>query len=169
MAMDNEIKGFLFGGATSAKFPTVGYTMTGTVESFKMQQQTDYDDGEPLFWANGQKKMQLVITMQTDEQGSFDSEGNPVEIPNDDGMRALYVKGLLQQRLGKALRDAKAELEEGGQITVKRIKNAPKTNPKFKAPYDFEVTYVPASANGAAATAFVKNGQSEEETNPFDE
>ena len=165
MAMDSDVKGFLFGGGISAKFPTVGYTITGTVESFKMSQQTDYDSGEPLFWKNGDKRMQLVVTLQTDEEGSFDEDGNPTEVPNDDGMRSLYVKGLLQRRLGKALKDANAELEVGGQIKVKRIKNAPKTNPKFKAPYDFEVSYVPADKNAAAATAFAKN----DDQNPFED
>jgi hypothetical protein len=163
VAMDSDVKGFLFGGGVSAKFPKVGYVMTGTVESFKMMNQTDYDTGEPLFWKNGDPRKQLVITLQTDEQGSFDEEGEPKEVPNDDGVRSLYVKGNLQKRLGKALKDANSDLEVGGQITVKRIKNAPKTNPKFKAPYDFDVVYVPASKNSAAATAFAQDDS------PFEE
>jgi hypothetical protein len=161
--MDSDVKGFLFGGGVSAKFPTIGYTMTGTIESFRMSQQTDYDTGEPLFWKNGDPRKQLVITLQTDEEGSFDEDGNPKEIPNDDGVRTLYVKGWLQKRLGKALKDANSELEPGGQITVKRIKNAPKTNLKFKAPYDFDVVYVPADKNSASATSFAKDD------NPFDD
>lgn len=167
MAMNSDIKGFLFGGAVAAKFPKIGYTVTGTVESFKMQQQTNYDTGEPEFWKDGSPRMQLVITMQTDEEGSFDEDGNPKEVPNDDGLRALYVKGMLQRRLGKALKDANSDLEEGGQITVKRIKNAPKTNPKFKAPYDYEVTYVPADKNSVAATAFAKGDGGDD--SPFEE
>lgn len=154
---EQDIKGFLMGGGVAAKFPKIGYQIEGTVTSFRMQQQRDYDTGELLFWKDGNKRMQLLIVMDTEEQGSFDENGEPVEVPDDDGQRTLYVKGALQKAIGRALKEAGAELEEGGYLKVKRVKDLPKTNPKFKAPYGFAVQYTPAAKNSKAATDFAKS------------
>lgn len=150
---------FLMGSGTSAKFPKVGHSYTGTVQSFSLQQQRDYDTGAPLTWDDGSPKMQMVVELATDARGTFDSEGNPQDVSNDDGARMLYVKANLQRAIKQAVRASGSKFEAGGLLTVTRIKDAAKSNPRFKAPYDFEASYTPASQNARAAGNFLDEGQ----------
>jgi hypothetical protein len=160
---DEAADEFLSGGGVAAKWPKVGFIVTGTVVDWSMSQQTDYDTGEPLFWdgkkkstddGNGRRRpvMQLIINIQGKPTGEtwegLDNER--VELPDDDGMRTLYVKGGLQNALRLALNGAK--LEAGAQVSIKREKDGPKTNPKFRAPYRYSATWTPASQNADAAT-----------------
>lgn len=157
--MNEDIKSFLDAGGVSAKFPKIGHAYEGTVLSFRMEQQSDYDTGKPAFWDNGSPKMHMILTLATDAQGTFDEDGNPKEVPNDDGERNVYVKGPLQKALGKALRAARSELQVGGWVRIERAANLPKTNPKFKAPYGYTVEYKPANQNSRAATEFLTKDQ----------
>ena len=66
--IDSAALDLLEGGGKSAKFETVGDTTKGQVVAAESRQQTDYTSGEPLTWDDGNPRMQLVITLATDER-----------------------------------------------------------------------------------------------------
>lgn len=145
---------FLSGGLTSVKFPEVGFTVTGTVIDFRMQQQRDYDSGEPLVWNDGSPRMQLVVDLQCEPTG-ITWEGlqrRQVAIPNDTGMRSLYVKGHLQKAVAQALRDAdNAQFEIGGTLVVQRIQDAEQPDKKKIAPMQFRAAWQAPTPQSQAA------------------
>jgi hypothetical protein len=84
-----DAQSFLMGtGVKSFKFDEVGKTVKGTVLSLDLQQQRDLKTKEPKFWdkEKEQPMMQLRIVLQTDAR----------EDDNDDGQRAVYAKGNMQ-------------------------------------------------------------------------
>jgi hypothetical protein len=125
----------LAGGVTSFKFDAIGATAKGTIESLDMMQQKDFTSGALLTWEDGRPKMQLRIVLATDQRDP--------EIADDDGHRAIYVKGQMQQAVRVALKTAGAQkIEVGGTLAVrydsdgeppKRGLNAPKL---YKAKYE---------------------------------
>jgi hypothetical protein len=143
VANKDDSSQFLFGSATSsAKFPTPGTTVSGTVTDRPTQsQQTDPKDGSLQTWDNGQPKLQLIVKLQT---------GNPdLNDPDDDGVRALYVKG---KNLTAAVRDAvKAagakSLEVGGKLSVTYTGDGEKTNKAFNPPKEYSATYAAPNAS----------------------
>ena len=115
--MSNEADDFLTGGGSkSAKFDTVGDTITGRVVKTQVSQQTKMGDGTPLTWDNGDPRMQLVVTLQTALREEAD----------DDGLRNVYVKGSkkagsrsLHDAVRAAVEGSGAKgLEPGGTLTV---------------------------------------------------
>lgn len=165
---------FLGGGTVAAKFPQPGFTVEGTILSFRMAQQTDMDSGELLFWEgkdkveqsklkfpqNAKPVEQLVIEMQCEPTGITWETNRYVEkqLPDDDGVRTLYVKGSLQFAVGKALRDAKVRAPEiGGYLKVQRGQDTKRTGSKYMS-YSYTAAYTPASQNGAAAGQFLTQG-----------
>jgi hypothetical protein len=133
---------FLGGGTVAAKFPTEGFVVEGTILSFRMAQQTHMKSGELLFWegkdrveqsklkypATAKPVEQLVIEMQCEPTGITWESNRYVErqLPDDDGVRTLYVKGGLAGALGKALRDAGVRAPEdparqGRQASGQRV------------------------------------------------
>jgi hypothetical protein len=117
--MSNDIDNFLLGGGgASAKFDNVGDTVTGTIVSAEVKDQTDIQTGKPLTWDNGDVRKQLVVRLQTAERDPAD--------PDDDGIRTVYVKGSkkpgsrsLHDAVASAVRAAGGKsLEVGGTLTV---------------------------------------------------
>lgn len=106
----------LGGGGQSATFDGVGESVTGTVESTEVRQQTDFQSGQPKTWDDGSPVMQLVVSLQTTLRDDAD----------DDGVRKVYVKGSkkpgsqsLHDAVASAVRQSGAKgLEEGGTLTV---------------------------------------------------
>lgn len=132
------------GGGKSAKFETMGDMVKGTVIDCSLQQQTSMDDNKPLFWDNGDPRMQLVIKLQTDERDP--------DIENDEGVRSLYAKGgnfEVAQGQGKAMKTAIADavktsgakLREGGKLQVAYTGEGKKTNRGYAAPKLFTAKY----------------------------
>lgn len=159
---------FLSGGAPAAKWAKVGDTFEGTVLSWEMAQQTDYDSGEPAVWSDGKPKMQLIITVQSEPTG-FTYEGlryDRVELPDDDGIRRLFVKAGLQSAFRLAKQKQKFNLEAGALVKVTRTKDGPKSNPKYAAPHRYQVEWTPAAQNPKAGD-FLDQLQEGEEENPF--
>lgn len=179
---DDAASDFLEGAATAAKWPTVGYVVEADVTGWSMMQQLDYDSSEPLFW-NGKKRttdatdddgnkrrpvMQLRLDVQLDEPTFKTWEGldnTEVDLPDDDGARSMYVKGGLQAALKTALKQAGGKLEMGARVRVERIKDGPKSNPKFRAPYRFSAKWTKASENPRAAHALLADD--DDDDNPF--
>jgi hypothetical protein len=137
------------GGGASAKFDQVGDTIAGTIVSTEVRQQTKLEDGTPLTWENGDPRMQLVVTLQTDAHDDTD----------DDGKRALYVKGSkspgsqsLHDAVRAAVQGARAKgLEVGGTLTVSYIGDEPSKTRGFNPRKLYSATY--AAPDHAAATA----------------
>lgn len=130
----------LGGGGKSAKFETVGATVTGKIAaSPQVRQQTDISSGAALTWDNGDPKMQLVVQLQTTEH--LDDE--------DDGMRNLYVKGSkdpasksMHAAVAAAVQNAGAKgLEVGGTLTVKYVGDGVSKTRGFNPPKQYEATY----------------------------
>jgi len=112
MSIDaNEL--LMSGGIKAAKFDTLGATVVGTiVEPPKAQQMTKYGTDEPDFWPSGDPKMQIVVTIQTDQRDPADAQ--------DDGKRRLYIVPRMMAPVREAVRRAGAPgLEVGGRIAVR--------------------------------------------------
>jgi len=140
----NDINAFLFGGGGhSAKFEQIGDKVTGVITALEMQQQTDLDDNKPLFWDNGQPRMILVITLQTEERDDDD----------DDGIRRLYCKGgkydvaegsgeSLKEAIASALKKADVKsIDEGGTLAVAHTGLAVKKTRGYNAAKLFTAQY----------------------------
>lgn len=144
---------FLSGGLVAAKWPTIGFVFEGVVKASKLVQQTDFDDGTPLTWKDGSPRMQLVVDVQSEATGLTWAkiQNIPTPVPNDTGMRAMYVRGNLQKAISQALRNAQAEFENGGHIRVERIADGVAPDPKKNAPHDYVAVWTPPSPTAAAA------------------
>ena len=160
---------FLSGGLVAAKWPEIGFVVEGTVKAAKMQQQRDYDSGEPLFWNDGSERKQLVVDLQSEATGVTwkGLQNKKTAVPNDTGMRALYVKGNLQRAFSQALRDAQAPFENGSYLRIERIEDVPNNDAKKADAHDFRVTYTPAAANTASTNDFLSQPEPQQSGGPF--
>ncbi|AJK27386.1 hypothetical protein PBI_KRATIO_57 [Mycobacterium phage Kratio] len=113
--MTNASKQFLAGGgAPTAKFPNQAY---GTVNGGRIiaepvvEQQRDYDTGKPLTYEDGNPKLQMVVTIQTDLRDP--------SIADDDGKRRLFVRSGMRAAVQKAVQAAGVDyLAVGGELHV---------------------------------------------------
>lgn len=153
MSNDN-INDFLFGGGgKAASFEKLGDMCVGTITDVKMAQQTTLEDNKPLFWDDGSPRMQLVITVQTDQKD--DDE--------DDGLRRLYAKGgkfEVAEGKGQGLKEAIAEaykkaglksIEVGHKLTVGYTGNGKNKTRGHNAPKLYSAKVEPGSASVPAS------------------
>lgn len=116
--MFEDVNSVLMGaGGKSATFKAHGDQVWGTVVSAENRQQTSFESNELLFWDDGKPRMQIVITLQTEEQ----------EDENDDGLRRVYIK--VPSQLLRAMRQAITKagangLQEGGKFLVRYMSDA---------------------------------------------
>ena len=171
------------GGTVAAKFPQVGFTVEGTILSYRMAEVTDMETGEQLFW-EGKSKVkqsevrfpqtarpvqQLIIEMQCEPTGITWETREYIEkaVPDDDGKRALYVKGGLQFAVGKALKEAGVPAPEiGGYLKVTRGKSVKREGAKYPS-QTFTAEYTKADQNSKAAGQFLAGGEGGEAPDPF--
>lgn len=108
--MTNDVNAFLMGsGARSAAFKEHGDRVWGTIMSSDLRQQTDFDSGKLLFWDDGNPRMQVRVMLLTELH----------EDDDDDGLRAVYIKGAMQKAVNTALVTANAQgIEDGGKLLV---------------------------------------------------
>jgi hypothetical protein len=139
------------GGIPSAKFDTIGTTVSGTIATRpEVVQQTDLDTGDPKFWNDGKPMMQLAVTIQT--------ELRDPEVPDDDGKRKFYVKAKLLDAVRTAIRTAGAKnLEVGGVLTVAYVADGEVKKRGHNPPKIYSATYQPPTA--VQANAFLNGGQ----------
>jgi hypothetical protein len=139
------------GGLAAAKFPTIGTTISGRiVRKPEARQQTDIETGEPLTFANGDPRMQIVVSLAT-------ADRDPAKA-DDDGERALYIKGNMLNAVRDAVRRAGAKgLEVGGTLTVVYTGDGEKKNRAFNAPKLYAAEYVPPT--NAAVDNLLMAGQ----------
>jgi hypothetical protein len=86
----DDLDRMLSGGAKGAKFESPGDTVSGIVDDVMIRQATEYGTGKPLTFDNGDPREQIVIVLKVDNHIPEDE--------NDDGFRAVYIKGWGQQR-----------------------------------------------------------------------
>lgn len=132
-------------GTKSFKFDQHGAVAKGTVVSLEMQQQRDIKSGQPKWWddAKTQPMMQLRVVLETEERDGED----------DDGHRAIYVKGQMQAAVRDAIKAAGATtIEEGGTLAVQYVKDGTATTIGFNPPKEYAAQYKPP-ANQPAVVA----------------
>lgn len=142
--IDSAALDLLKGGGKSAKFTEIGDTVKGAVVSAESRQQTDYTSGEPLTWDDGKPRMQLVITLATDQRDPDD--------PTDDGHRNLYCKGKLLDAVRNAINASGSKLDEGGTLAVQYTGDGEPSNPRHNPPKMYAAEYVPPSKVAGAAS-----------------
>ena len=134
-----DIDRFIAGtGSPSAKFDVIGKTVRGTVTDFEITQARDIDTGNPATWPDGNPKMQLVITLATDERDP--------SIEDDDGTRRIFAKkpsGMLKA-ISEALKTAGAKLEVGAVLAVQYTGDGEPTKRGFNAPKNYKAQINPA-------------------------
>ncbi len=132
------------GGIPSAKFEKPGAKVSGVIAyTPEVQQQRDIKDGKPLTWDDGKPKQQVKVILQTNSIGD-----------DDNGERAIYLKGGMMKAVREAVKKAGAKgLEIGGKLAVQYTKDGEKTRAGFNAPKIYAALYkAPYPLEGAAAS-----------------
>jgi hypothetical protein len=129
----------------------VGYTVVGTiVDQPKVSQMTKYDSDELDYWPSGDPKMQIIVTLQTDQRDPADAL--------DDGKRRLHIPPRMMKPVREAVQRAAAPgLATGGRLAVRRTGGTGATG----SPFEFAADYAPPAvdpgsmlgANGSAQAA----------------
>lgn len=150
---------FLMSGgasAPSASFLKIGDRHEGEIiePAPRITQQRDFESRALKFWDDGSPMMQLVVTLQTDE--------NDPEIEDDDGKRSLYLKYMLRDAVANAVKETGAKgLELGGWLSVAYVSQDKPKRRGAQGAKQFEAVYEPPDPN-AAATEFLAEEEPEE-------
>jgi hypothetical protein len=146
MSITQDANSFLMGSsARGFKFTEPGDKVSGRIVSLDMQQQRDFSTGKPKFWNDdeNQPMMQLRIILQTELADDKD----------DDGQRAVYVKGEMQKAVKAALAESGAkQIEEGATLRVKFTGLGAKEG-NLNAPKLYQAQYEPP-AQGVSVDDF---------------
>jgi len=166
---------YLAGGASvAAKWPKEGFTVEGDLIGWSAQaiQQTDMNTGEPLYWENKRKTkkselrnpelsltnpcLQVTMDLQCEPTGITWKTNRYIKeaVPDDDGVRTMYVSGQLNAALRKARQAAAqqyklgvrlAPLEAGAHVRITRGEDKKFGNDMFGHTYEAE--WIPAAHN----------------------
>jgi hypothetical protein len=153
--MSNEVDDFMSQGGggplPSFKFDKIGDKVTGTVISTEVQEQTAFREGDDApVDKNGNVKKQLRVVLQTKlrdwdkvSRVPTDADGGQLDGDEDEGVRAIYVRGWMKGAVADAVRDAtgKSAPQVGGTLSVTFTEEVPtkgfpykKFSAKYKAP-----------------------------------
>ena len=141
----------LSAGIRSASFQAIGDAVVGfIIRQPDVQQQRDFNTGQPKFWSDGNPMMQLRVVLMTEQRDPED--------PEDSGERAVYIRGNMQKAVAQAVRQAGAKgLEAGGKLLIKYSGDGEATQRGFNPPKLYQARYrppvteatpVPEPANG---------------------
>jgi len=114
----------------TVKFEAEGDVRKIHVENIEKQQETSFDDGSPVFWANGQPKWQYVVT------GTVDGDES-----------RLFIKGYMVDALKDALRKAGVKPGEslaGGTLTFKWASTDEPRRPGMQGARKYVAKFEPA-------------------------
>lgn len=137
--MTDALAGFFSGGGKTAKFPTIGTTVSGTIRAVHPPEaQTDLTTGKEI-----PDKYQVRIDLDTDDRDPSD--------PEDTGSRTLYVKGWMRGAIGDAVRRAGVQgpPAPGGRLTVTFSSEKP-SGVGLSPTKIYDAVYVPPSAASTA-------------------
>jgi len=133
--VEDDVNDFLEGGGIpSAAFDDIGDSWAGTILRLEKQQGRDLETKELQVWDDGSPKYIILIDIQT-------NVNNP-DIPGDDGVRRLWVRGNMLTAIRSAMRATNAKLRVGGHLTVSYIRNGEQKKRGLNPPKLYEATYV---------------------------
>lgn len=142
MTMTDPNEFLLSSGVPSFKFDTIGATAKGEIVSLEMQQQRDFTTQAPLEWDDGRPKMQLRIILATEARDNDD----------DNGHRAIYVKGNMQQAVRDAVKAAGAsKIEVGGTLAVRYASDGEPPKRGLNAPKEYKAKYESPAPSSTSA------------------
>ncbi len=134
----------LASGVPSFKFEKHDDTARGPIVSLEMQQQRDFTSQAPLVWDDGRPRMQLKIVVATDQSDGGD----------DNGHRAIYVKGNMQGAVRDAIKKAGvAKIEVGGTLAVRYTGDGEPPKKGLNAPKEYKAKYEPPTEATTAVAA----------------
>ena len=140
----DDLDRMLSGGAKSAKFEHPGDSITGIVDEVAVRQATEYGTGKPLTFDNGDPREQIVVIIKAD--------GIAREDENDDGFRAVYIKGWGQQRRAfiQATRDGGKPVQ-GSRFTATFVRSEPSKAGGFPAKvFEYRIQQLDTPAGDAS-------------------
>lgn len=144
MTMTDPNDFLLSSGVPSFKFTNHGDTVKGPIVTLDMQQQRKFDTQELMVWDDGRPRMQLRSVLATDAHDDDD----------DNGHRAIYIKGNMQAAVRDAVKAAGAtKIEVGGILTVRYTGDGPPPKKGLNAPKEFKAKYEPPTAATTAVDA----------------
>ena len=129
-------------GVPSFKFAQYNDAITGTILSTAVQRSVKYGTTQPDFYEDGRPKLQLQVVIQTElrnwEKVSMvpTNEGGQMKPAHeDDGRRAVYLKGAMMYAVGDAVTAATGERAApavGGKLHIVYTHESPsnKGNPR---------------------------------------
>jgi hypothetical protein len=136
--MSLDVNEFLLSsGVAAAKFEHPGTSVSGKITLLRVEQQREIDSGKPKYWDNGEPQMQIVCHVQT-------SIRDP-QVPDDDGVRALYIRNNMKAAVSTAVRKSRAKLETGGVLTVTYTGDGERKSAAFNPPKLYAAEYAPPS------------------------
>lgn len=136
--MMNNIDKLMSTGAKSAfnKNSVIGEQVSGTILSAMERQVTNYTSKQPEFWDNGDPKMQIVVSVQTDLREDAD----------DDGARSIYIKvwgrdkvALLNAIRAAGYTKASEALAPGNRFTAAFVGTEPSTRGNDAKLYSYQI------------------------------
>lgn len=133
------------GGVPAAKFPSIGTVVRGVVLAQEVSQVRDFETQQPATWPDGNPKMQLVVTVQTDERDP--------DIDGDDGRRRVFApkpSGMLTA-IADALTKSgtKPSQMAGGTLAVKFESEKPHEKRGYNAIKQYRAQFQPGAASAA--------------------
>ena len=143
------------GGVKSAKFDKIGAVVKGAIaRTPEVQDQRDFDSGKVLTWDDGSPRKQIKVVLKTDSKDDED----------DNGERAIYLKGNLLNAIRQAVKAAEAKgLEVGGKLIVKYVKDGERKG-KLNPPKQYQAKYeAPDPMAVAAASEAGKSAEPEDD------
>jgi hypothetical protein len=122
----DDLDRMLSGGVKGAKFENPGDSISGIVDDVMIRQATEFGTGKPLTFDNGDPREQIVVVIKVDNHTPEDE--------NDDGFRAVYIKGWGQQRRAfiQATRDGGKPVQ-GSRFTATFVRLEPSKAGGFPA------------------------------------
>lgn len=139
--MSEEVDAILSGGVKSFSFDRIGDEITGVIARSEVRQQRDFETGDPVTWNDGTAKMQIIVDLETDIRDP--------QVPFDDGMRRLYIKGNGITALRQAVKASQSPgLLDGGKLSMKFAAEGTAPRKGMNAPKLFEAKYEPPAPRG---------------------
>ncbi|MCX4468746.1 hypothetical protein OOK41_00170 [Micromonospora sp. NBC_01655] len=144
-----DANALLMGGGVKSvnwKDNPIGHTVIGTIaETPKVEQMKKFNSDELDFWPSGDPKMQIVVTLQTDQRDPANEQ--------DDGKRRLHISPRMMSPVREAVQRIGAKgLEIGGRLAVRRVGGSGAVGD----PYTFAAEYgAPAIDPAASSVATV--------------
>ena len=144
--IEDDVNDFLEGGGIpSAAFDDVGDSWEGTIVRLEKQQGRDLETKELQTWDDGSPKFIILIDIQTNVR-------NP-DIPGDDGVRRLWVRGNMLTAIRSAMRVTQSKLRTGGHLKVSYVRQGEQKKRGLNPPKLYEAEYTPSSKPAVSLSA----------------